>query len=320
MTRSSGRLGHQRVPASSHAHAASGVAVTSSRASGTNARRNSSSMSAPMPSVPSTTRCEAGRPGVADGVVHVRPGVVGIVPARSSVEVHAVDQQPVVGPVRPSSRAPGRGVHGPLGHVDVDPHAEVGGQPARRVERAVRAGEGGVGADVPRPAGPEEALVLGQTRLRAVGTVAVGDPVGAHAPARRPRRRPRRSRRGSLDGVRATRGGRRSPSSRPPAPPARRGGPTSGPASRSRARSSRHQICSRISRKAVGGAAAAPASPGPAPSTGGGARRPARRSSRSPGVGVAPHRAAGRATRRRGRGARRPPRRRSAPARSRPRP
>jgi multidrug transporter EmrE-like cation transporter len=124
----------------------------------------------------------ARRRGVADAVVHVRARVVGDGAGQVAVERHAVDEQPVVGgqPLEPSAG----GVHppGPRRHVDVHADAEVAGQPGGRLERVVAAGERGVHADHPTPAGAQEPLVLGQAAARAVGAVAVGDAVRAHHP------------------------------------------------------------------------------------------------------------------------------------------
>ena len=79
-----------------------------------------------------------------------------------------------------SSRCAGVGVGRALGDVDVHADAEVGGQPGGRLQRVVGAGERGVHADQPAPAGAQEALVLGQPAAGAVGAVAVGHAVGAH--------------------------------------------------------------------------------------------------------------------------------------------
>ena len=134
-------------------------------------------MSAPMPSVPSTTGfVPAHRAGVADRVVHVRARVVGDRARQRTVEVHAVDEQPVVGG---EVLQPGAGgdVVEPLGHVDVHADAEVGGQSGGGRQRVVGAGERGVHPDHAAAAGAQVALVLRQTAAGAVGAVAVGDAV-----------------------------------------------------------------------------------------------------------------------------------------------
>ncbi len=104
-----------------------------------------------------------------------------MVPARGRVGVDAVRQQPVVARQRPEPVGRAR-VHPILAHVDVHPHAQIVRQPHHRVERGVRQGEAGVGADQAPAARPQEALVLGQARLGALGPVAVGHLVGAHHP------------------------------------------------------------------------------------------------------------------------------------------
>ena len=96
-------------------------------------------------------------------------------------QMHPVDQQPFVGapPLQPLG---GGGIHRALGHVDVDPGAQVGSQAGGRLQRVVGASKGSVDPDhSPAPA-PQEPLVLGQAPLGAVGAVAVGYPVGAAHP------------------------------------------------------------------------------------------------------------------------------------------
>ena len=62
------------------------------------------------------------------------------------------------------------------------PDAEIGGQPAHRVERVVPERERSVRAHVAAPTGPQEAFVLGQSGLGAVGAVAVGHLITAAHP------------------------------------------------------------------------------------------------------------------------------------------
>ena len=92
----------------------------------------------------------------------------------------------------PRGARPRAGVDRVLGHVHVHADAEVGGEPAHRVERLVgeREARRGRRPARARPAA-QEPLVLGQPGLGAVGAVAVGDLVAARRPARRPRRRRR---------------------------------------------------------------------------------------------------------------------------------
>ena len=137
-------------------------------------------MSAPIPSVPSTTvLARSRRPGVADTVVHVRPRVVGDRAGQRAIEQHAMHDQPVV---CCQHLEPGRGgvVLGTLGDVDVHADPEVGGEPRGRLQRVVGAREGGVDADQPAPAGAQEPGVLLEPTPSAVRSVAVGDSIGAH--------------------------------------------------------------------------------------------------------------------------------------------
>ena len=113
--------------------------------------RNSSSMSPPIPSVPERDGVlEAGRAGVADGVVHVRPRVVGDGPAQRPVEVHAMGEQPCIrcDAVEPGA---GRRVDAILGYVDVDAHPEIGRQPGDRLEARLGERETGMRTDKSPP-------------------------------------------------------------------------------------------------------------------------------------------------------------------------
>ena len=76
----------------------------------------------------------------------------------------------------------GVAVDGPLGHVQVDAHAELGGQLGGGLDGGVPAREGGVHAHHAPTAFAQEPLVLGQPPPGAVGTVAIGHAVGAHHP------------------------------------------------------------------------------------------------------------------------------------------
>ena len=96
-------------------------------------------------------------------------------------QMHPVDQQPIVG-AQLGQPLGGRGVHRALGHVDVYPGAQIGGQAGGGCQRAVGAGEGGVDPDHAPAPGPQKLLVLGQAPPGPVGAVAVGHPVGAADP------------------------------------------------------------------------------------------------------------------------------------------
>jgi hypothetical protein len=122
-----------------------------------------------------------GRSGVADAVVHVAARVVRDRAGELAVEQDTVDEQPVVAG-QCGEASGGAGVVGSLGDVDMDPDAEVGGEPSRGGEGVVRARERGVDADQSLAAGTQEALVLGEATAGAVGPVAVGDAVGADDP------------------------------------------------------------------------------------------------------------------------------------------
>ena len=81
-----------------------------------------------------------------------------------AVEVHRVGEDPAssargrrAARRRPASIAV-------LGHVDVHADAEIGGEPAHRVEGLVRQREARVRADEPAAAGAQEPLVLGEAR------------------------------------------------------------------------------------------------------------------------------------------------------------
>ncbi len=98
-------------------------------------------------------------------------------------QVHAVDQQPVVGG-QSGEAIDGAGVVRTLGDVDVHPDAVAGGEFGGRGERVVGAGECGVHADHAPPTLAQESIVLLQAPTCAVGAVTVGDPVArdhAHA-------------------------------------------------------------------------------------------------------------------------------------------
>ncbi len=167
------------------------------------ARRTSSNMSAPIAVGAEDHRVgTAGRRRVPDPVVHVAARVVGDRAREVAIEVHAVDDQPVVGGQRFQPLAGGR-VRGALGDVHVHADAQVAGQSCCGVERLVAAGERGVDADHPATTGADEALVLGQTTAGAVGTVAVGDPVRAHDAHPHLGARLRDHVEAALDGVRA---------------------------------------------------------------------------------------------------------------------
>ena len=88
-------------------------------------------------------------------------GLWAIVPRQRAVEVHAVDEQPVVGG-EVLEPGPGVAVGDPLGDVDVHADAELGRQLGGRSQRLVAARERGVHTDHPSPAGAQVPLVLGQ--------------------------------------------------------------------------------------------------------------------------------------------------------------
>ena len=136
--------------------------------------------------------------------------------------------------------------------MDVHADAEVGGQAGGRRQRVVGARERGVHADHPASAGAQEALVLGEPTPGAVGAVAVGDAVRAHDAHADLGARLGDHVEAALDRVRALvvvdDPGRAAQQRLE----RRRAGRDARSMSRSRAASSRHQICSRIWAKSVG--------------------------------------------------------------------
>ena len=95
-------------------------------------------MSAPMPSVPSTTGFDrVVGAGVARRALFMFDrGLWAIVPRQRAVEVDAVDEQPIVGGERLEPGA-GIAIGEALGDMDVHADAEVGGQLGGRTQRLV---------------------------------------------------------------------------------------------------------------------------------------------------------------------------------------
>ena len=278
-------------------------------------------MSAPMPSVPSATGF--GRSGRAG---RSRPrcscstgGCARRCPATVAVEVDAVGEEPVVvgeAASRPAAPASTRSSATWM----CTPTPRSAARPAAASSVASVQREGGVDADQPRPPARRNRSFSARPGLGAVGPVAVGDPVGAHDPHADLGARVGDHVEAALDGVGGLvvvddRG-----ACRTPAPPAAPSMADHRDASRGRGRaSSRHQTCSRISRKSVGVRRRRRHAPGQ--------RRvevvvgaDEARGRRAHPTGVVGASAAPSATRRRGRAGPRPPRPRSAPGRSRPRP
>ena len=95
--------------------------------------------------------------------------------------MNAVADEPVV-TSEALQAAGGVNVADALRHVDVNADAEIFGQPGGGLQRVVRAGEGGMDADVARTSRLDEPFVFLQTPLGAVWAVAVGDAVGSEYP------------------------------------------------------------------------------------------------------------------------------------------
>ena len=137
-------------------------------------------MSAPIPSVPSTTGFDH-----VDGAAYPTPlfmldrGLWAIVPRQRPVEVHAVHQQPIVGSERLEPRA-GIAIGDALGNVDVHADTEVGGQIGGIIQRLVAAGERGVHTDHPAATGAQDtARSPARPRAGFGRAVTIGHAVGA---------------------------------------------------------------------------------------------------------------------------------------------
>ena len=132
-----------------------------------------------MPSVPRTVRFGRFRgSGVADRVVHVRERVVCDRARQIAIEVHSVNEYPIVTRTRFESLA-GVDIFGAFGDVDVDTDVECFREPTNGVEGGVGQRKASVRADVAAAAASEVALVLGESRLGLVEPVPVGDLVAS---------------------------------------------------------------------------------------------------------------------------------------------
>ena len=188
-------------------------------------------------------------------------GLWAMVPGSVAVEVHAVDEQPVVARPAAPAASPASASTAPSATWMCTPTPRSAASPAAAVERVVGARERGVDADQPAAAGAEEALVLGQPApavapsgpaVAASRRRHVGDAVRSDDPHADLGARVGDDRRGCPRWRSGSRGGRRCavvPHSSASSAPSRADQRS---ISRSRAASSRHQTCSRISRKSVG--------------------------------------------------------------------
>ena len=142
-------------------------------------------MSAPIPSVPSTTVFgRPRRPRVADRVVHVRARVVGDRARAASRSSNTQCTSNQSSAASASSRAPASRSSGPSATWMCTPTPRSAASPAAASSVSSRARERGMHADQPAPTGAQEALVLGQPAARPVGTVPIGHAVRAdHAHA-----------------------------------------------------------------------------------------------------------------------------------------
>ncbi len=98
-------------------------------------------------------------------------------------EVHAVDEQPVIG-AQPSEPLDGACVVGAFGNVDVHADTVAPCEFGRRHKGVVAAGERCVHPHHAAPTRGQEPLVLGESSTRPVGAMAIGDPIrgnDAHA-------------------------------------------------------------------------------------------------------------------------------------------
>ena len=96
-------------------------------------------------------------------------------------KVDTVDEQPVVGGQVPEPVQRVR-VPGPLGDVHVDAHAHLRSKAGGSLQGPVGAGEGRVHADHPTTPVAQEPFVLRQALECPIGSVPIGDPVGAVHP------------------------------------------------------------------------------------------------------------------------------------------
>ena len=137
-------------------------------------------MSAPMPSVPSTTGLgRAGGAGVADGVVHVRPRVVGDGAGQGVGRGGRSGRAASRRRRGAASRSPAPTSSAPSATWMCTPTPRSAARPAAASSVSSVQVNAACTPTQPAAAGPQEPLVLGQPGRGAVGPVAVGDAVGS---------------------------------------------------------------------------------------------------------------------------------------------
>jgi hypothetical protein len=116
------------------------------------------------------------RMGVANTVIHVAPRVVRNRPRQVAVEMHAMNQQPVVSGQRFEPPA-GISIVNALSHMDMNANAMLGSQSCCRGQRVVGAGERCVHTDHAPTTFAEKAIIFCKPSPSAIDTMTICDAV-----------------------------------------------------------------------------------------------------------------------------------------------